>query len=49
MESSVRRPFPPNTYSYVQEDNFGLTAQQITLFWWEKKSHFLVGTYMITT
>jgi hypothetical protein len=23
MEFSVRRPYPPNTYSYVQEENSG--------------------------
>jgi hypothetical protein len=27
MEFSVRRPSPPNTYSYVQEENLGSTRK----------------------
>ncbi len=26
-----------------------LTAQQLSLFWWEKNSYFLVGAYKIST
>ncbi len=32
MEFSVRRPSPPNTYSYVQEENLGLTRKFIQNF-----------------
>jgi hypothetical protein len=35
MEFSVRRPSPPNTYSYVQEENLGSTrkfVQNYSLF-----------------
>jgi hypothetical protein len=32
MEFSVRRPLPPNTYSYVQEENSGSTRKFVEIY-----------------
>ncbi len=32
MEFSVRRPSPPNTYSYAQEENLGSTGKFVQNF-----------------
>jgi hypothetical protein len=32
MEFSVRRPSPPNTYSYVREENLGSTRKFIEIY-----------------
>jgi hypothetical protein len=32
MEFSVRRPSPPNTYSYVREENLGSTRKFVQKF-----------------
>ncbi len=32
MEFSVRRPSPPNTYSYVQEENSGSTRKSVEIY-----------------
>ncbi len=31
MEFSVRRPSPPNTYSYVREENLGSTRKSVEI------------------
>ena len=32
MEFSVRRPSPPNTYSYVREENSGSTRKSVEIY-----------------
>ncbi len=32
MDFSVRRLSPPNTYSYVREENLGLTRKSIEMY-----------------
>ncbi len=32
MEFSVRRPSPPNTYSYVREENSGSTRTSVEIY-----------------